>query len=147
MSGRTLYPTDAELAAEVPIEHDWQVELIEELGARLWAKVKQGDPQSVPGAELDALWRSEDRGPLDFRFTNIVALPGDLREHVRARGYRPESQRQGIDQEGEGAQASRRAMVQLRDRVDLETFLWALGNLEAIEDRGEDHLRDLFFLG
>lgn len=155
LSGRTLYPTDAELAAEVPIEHDWQVELIEELGARLWAKVKQGDPQSVPGAELDALWRSGDRGPLDFRFTNIVALPGDLREHVRARGYRPESQRQGIDQilrrhrypEGEGAHASRRAVVQLRDRVDLETFLWSLGNLEAIEDRGEDHLRDLFFLG
>jgi hypothetical protein len=155
LSGRTLYPSESHLTAEVPVDEEWQAELIDELGARLWAKVKQGDPQPVAGAELTALWRSDDRGPLDFRFTNIVALPGELREHLRSRGYRKESQRQGMDQVlrrhrypvGEGAESSRRAVRELRDRVDLETFLWSLGALETIEGRGEDHLRDLFFLG
>jgi hypothetical protein len=155
LAGRTLYESESQVTAEVPVEEDWQVELIEELGARLWAKVKQGDRQSVAGAELDALWRAGDRGPLDFRFTNIVALPGELREHLRARGYRKESQRQGMDQilrrhrypVGEGADASRRAVRELRDRVDLETFLWSLGALERIEGRGEEQLQDLFFLG
>lgn len=154
LSGRNLY-TESEVAAAVPLSEDWQRALVEQLGARLWAKIKQGDPQSVAGADLDALWRSPGEGPLDFRFTNIVALPGDLREHVAARGYRTESQRQGIDQilrrhrypVGEGADASRRAVVELRDRVDLETFLWALERLEPIEGHEDEALRDLFFLG
>lgn len=155
LAGRTLYPTEADVAAAVPIEEDWQIELVDALGERLWAKVKQGDRQSLPGADLDALWRAGNGGALDFRFTNILALRGDLRDHLRARGYRPESQRQGMDQilrrhrypVGEGAEAARRAVVQLRDRVDLETFLWSLGNLERIEGGGEEHLLDLFFLG
>lgn len=154
LSGQSLYG-ESDMAAAVAIEEDWQVELVAELGARLWAKIKQGDAQPVAGADHDALWRSDGRGPIDFRFTNIVALPGDLREHVRARGYRMESQRQGIDQilrrhrypVGDGADEPRRAVVELRDRVDLETFLWALERLEAIEGREDEALQDLFFLG
>jgi hypothetical protein len=155
LSGQSLYYSESHVAAAVPLAEDWQRELVAELGARLWAKIKEGDRQSVAGADLDALWRSDGKGPLDFRFTNIVALPGDLREHMKTRGYRTESQRQGIDQllrrhrypEGEGADASRRAVVELRDRVDLETFLWALERLERIEGQEDEALQDLFFLG
>lgn len=155
LSGRTLY-TEAEITAEVPIEEDWQVELIEELGARLWAKVKQGDRQSVAGADLEALWRSpHDEGPLDLRFTNLMAFPGELGELLRSRGYVKESERQGMDQVlrchrypvGEGAKRALRSILELRGSVDLETFLWSLGSLERIEAGGEQHLRDMFFLG
>lgn len=155
LAGRPMYPDEEALGAEVPIEEDWQVELIEQLGARLWAKVKQGDSQPAAGVELDSLWRSDDRGPLDFRFTNIGALDQPLPSLVRSRGYVKASKRQGMDQllrqrqypTDESGRHARAAILELRDRVELETFMWSLGALQPFDGGGEEHLRDLFFLG
>ncbi|MFV8756268.1 hypothetical protein ACNOYE_37455 [Nannocystaceae bacterium ST9] len=105
-------PLDAEI--EIP---EWGDALIEELGARLWAKVKRGDP-CPPAIEWDpeAAWTAPQRGPIDFRFTSLAGLSN--------RGLDPsaEIERRGV------VEASR---PQWREQL-LRSRRFPLGDREAI---------------
>jgi len=84
---------------DTPIEvPPWGEAIIEELGARLWAKVKHGNPCSpaaIWNAEL--AWKSPQRGPIDFRFTSLAGLD-NVDDDIANRGVLEASRPQWRDQ-------------------------------------------------
>jgi hypothetical protein len=69
---------DAEL--DGPVAHDtaWQRRLVDEIGERLWAKVKHHETFAAETrADPECGWSAPSRRPLDFRFLNLnrCAIP------------------------------------------------------------------------
>jgi hypothetical protein len=75
LSNGKVFLDRAELGLPIVVDQPWQKALIENLGARLWQKVKLGKVQafgkSVPMARL---WKRDPALPIDFRFTNLNAV-------------------------------------------------------------------------
>lgn len=149
LAGERLFDDDAALAAPVAVDAPWQRELIAAVGERLWAKVKHGQPCTPPpGPDPDDTWRAPQRGPIDFRFTNLAALPDGA---VEARGVVAASRPHWIDQllrtapcpiHDPGGVA---AVVEARGSTSDRFVAWAARQLGARRPDG-DPVVDLFFL-
>ncbi|KIG19396.1 hypothetical protein DB30_02677 [Enhygromyxa salina] len=142
-------------ALDAPIEiPDWGEAVIKELGARLWAKVKQGDA-CTPAAHWDPerAWRAPQRGPIDFRFTNLAGFE-DLDVEIERRGVLETSRAQWREQ----LLRSRRYPIGDRDAIaavsalahsqDHAVVAWAAKQLPAYvgAKRSEHEPLDMFFL-
>ncbi|PRQ02526.1 hypothetical protein ENSA5_21710 [Enhygromyxa salina] len=76
---------DAALDAAIELP-DWGDALLDELGARLWAKVKRGDAcQPALDWSAEQAWRAPQAGPIDFRFTSLAGFE-DLDDAIERRG-------------------------------------------------------------
>ncbi|PRQ06685.1 hypothetical protein [Enhygromyxa salina] len=139
-------------ALEAPIEiPDWGEDVIEELGERLWAKVKHGDPW-LPGAQHapEQAWRAPQRGPIDCRFTNLAGFADAERELARRSVLEPSR-----PQWREQLLRSRRYPIGDPDAIaavntlihspDHAVVAWAANQLPAY-GRSEDEPLDMFFL-
>lgn len=68
----TLELTDTQLEAPLRCTAPWQKRLIAELGERLWAKVKRGEPcPSDHGFDPARIWTASPSRPADPRFINL----------------------------------------------------------------------------
>lgn len=149
LSGRRLYDVGT-LGDPIEIP-EWGEAVIEELGERLWAKVKGGDPCS-PRAYWDPhrAWRAPQQGPIDFRFTNIRGLD-DPDAEIERRGVLEESRPQWREQllrsrcfPVDDAEASA-AMTRLVHSTDQAVVTWAAKQLPEVPREGAGPL-DMFFL-
>lgn len=143
-------------ALDAPIELPaWGEALIAELGERLWAKVKRGDP-CLPRAPWSAerAWRAPQRGPIDFRFTNLAAIP-DLDAALARRGIVEASRPQWREQLLRtrrfplGDRDAAAAMNALVHAGDSALVAWAAKQLPALAGgaaRPESEPLDMFFL-
>lgn len=135
-------------AIEIP---PWGDALIGALGERLWAKVKRGEA-CPPRVEWSAerAWRAPEQGPIDFRFTNLAALP-DLDDALSRRGMVEASRPQWREQLlrtrrfplGERHAAS--AMRTLTHATDASLIAWAVTRLQPLALALDEPL-DMFFL-
>ena len=86
-------PSPTRAACQAPVECDaqWQTRLLDELGARLWAKIKGGDPcPAQRPLDPDTTWTAPERGPIDARFTNLASFE-DADAVIERRGLAPDS--------------------------------------------------------
>ncbi|MCH9685851.1 MAG: hypothetical protein K0V04_30740 [Deltaproteobacteria bacterium] len=148
LSGRHLYD-QTQLATEVSTDVPWYDALIESLSQQLWSLVKDGGSSHVRNLPSpDDTWRAPDRGPIDFRFTNLNALD-DPRGEVSRRGVHPHSRPQWREQ-----LLRRRRFPQHDDdfalsltKIDDEAlFRWSVEQLEPDPGLTLEATKDMFFL-
>ncbi|HSS52087.1 MAG TPA: hypothetical protein VLX28_24355, partial [Thermoanaerobaculia bacterium] len=75
LSGGRICYTPRQLAAPVAVRAVWKRKLLDDLGAMLWEKVKQGRRHALGRALGEGEgWRSPERQAADFRFVNCNAF-------------------------------------------------------------------------
>lgn len=153
MAGASLYK-HAELAKPVAVAAEWRAWLADEIGCRLWEKVKDG--RARPCAPLDAAstpWRAPDTGRIDFRFTAVSSFESDvaMREAIARRDMVPESLDYLLDQCITGRvfaacpEASRRALVFAKGPAREALVAGLLAGVPVVGE-GSRPEPDLFFL-
>ncbi len=133
--------------AAVECDQPWQRRLVAELGEMLWAKVKRGDRSLVTDCLPERTWTAP-RDRVDFRFTNVNALPAS--ERTARAGQSPMSSRLWLSQ----MRGRRRCPREDKDALAAIKAVegspaaarWALSQLPLMEGVDEDDVRDLFFL-
>ena len=152
--GYELGALDAEI--EIPA---WGEAVIDELGARLWAKVKGKDPCTPAlGSWSEQAWTAPAHGPIDFRFTNLAGF-AQLEAATKKRGVLEVSRQQWREQllrsrcypltDPDAAAA----VVALSTSTDNAVVAWAAKQLpayasasaEPTQGRADEPL-DMFFL-
>lgn len=134
----------------------WQVELIEEIGRRLWRKVKQGqDAPATTGASSfpnpDEGWRSVPRALPDYRFVNLLHRPLDGAA-LAGMSEQPRSSRkfaalQHVSQFDYEAlpSATRRVVRALLENHNVPALVDALAGAPRVEPDSEEPM-DIFLL-
>lgn len=67
--------SEAELVAPIEIDTEARSQLVDEVGRRLWAKVKDADGSNIQPLATPPARRSPSDRPPDFRFVNLACLP------------------------------------------------------------------------
>lgn len=148
LSGRSLYER-SELDKAVQFDCSWFDPLVEVLGERLWALVKYGEyePTECLPAPNDT-WKAPERGPIDFRFTNLNALQNSKQEVAR-RGIHPDSKRHWREQVLRTRRFPHddRPLASALIEIDNEAlFRWSVEQLAPNEEATEETAKDMFFL-
>lgn len=146
--------SNTELDAPVPCDAPWQQSLIRTMSERLWAKVKGGEtlalPEQIPAEET---WRAPERGPIDFRFTNLASFE-DPDGELERRGMVEASRGHWVNQRlrlldfPHDDPTFRQMIPTLRTTVEQDggaLLRWALAQ-KTPKVRGTEAVRDLFNL-
>ena len=142
-----------QLGGPVACDEPWQRALLDELGQRLWAKIRGEDPQwAAAPIDPERTWRAPTRGPVDFRFTNLACF-ADPDAEVERRGIAVASLAHWADQRIRlhafpyDDREFRRVVPNLRDTVERDQgqlLRWALSSRPRLEPEPESHI-EMFF--
>ncbi|MGH1347863.1 MAG: hypothetical protein ACRBN8_40285 [Nannocystales bacterium] len=153
LGGLHDHVTAERLQAPVPIDAPWKRELLDELGQRLWEKIKHdASSRRRMRDELgNSSWRAPNDGPLDFRFTNFNALGEDPWPEISRRGIVRDSFSKLVDQVASAhrhdtaPKSLLRALGHIRESNSVDLLRHAFTHLERLPITASEP-RDLFLL-